>query len=573
MAPATDPFRTLLRGCRGISARPAKLAEASAPATGVDADVLDFFGDAVHADAPVESGVGSVVGHAALERALAAMGVVSLTEVQKRALPLMFGRVCDVVAVAPTGSGKTLAYALPCVRGVLEGWGVADAAMDGGRPVRAVVVVPTRELAVQVGAVFGRVVEEAGVGGDVRVRVVCSKAAVAALGSGAVADIIVGTPMRLLAAVQKGVLELGRVKSVVLDEADQLFDDGFVSQVDDVLAACGASVSGGARVHMFSATLPGRTELLARTVLKNPVKVVVGAGGYGGSAAVEGVAKLISQRFLFVGGRGEQGKVLAVRSLLKEGLKPPVLLFVQSKDRAAELYRELIYDGVNVDAIHADRSQAARASAITRFRSGKLWLLIATDVLARGLDFLCVNTVINYDLPASATAYIHRIGRTGRNGRAGNAVTLFTEEDAAHLPAVLKIARASGAEVPEWATKLRAPGRTDVARRLETRPPKRKRVGGPNAAVLHKRHRSATVPGTRNESRSQGETESVEKRDKPDDENEKRAIERQSLDADGGSGRGKKRRKRPRKKGKLGTDAGARGVVQLDDDGDRSGGD
>lgn len=175
---------------------------------------------------------------------------------------------------------------------------------------------------------------------------------------------------------------------------------------------------------------------------------------------------------------------MAVRALLREGLKPPVLVFVQSKDRASQLFRELIFDGVQVDAIHSDRTAAARAKAVDRFRTGQIWVLIATDLLSRGLDFLSVNTVINYDMPSSATAYVHRIGRTGRNGRKGCAITLFTEEDRSLVGAVAKVAHASGAEVPAWLLNVGSNVRKDELKRLESRPPKRKQVGGPNRASL-----------------------------------------------------------------------------------------
>jgi ATP-dependent RNA helicase DDX52/ROK1 len=190
-----------------------------------------------------------------------------------------------------------------------------------------------------------------------------------------------------------------------------------------------------------------------------------------------------------------------VRGMLKDGLMPPVLLFVQSKERAADLFRELIYDGIDVDAIHADRSGAARSSAIARFRAGALAVLIATDLLARGLDFKAVATVINYDFPTSPAAYVHRIGRTGRNGRHGAAVTLFTEEDTELIRPVARLAVASGCtDIPPWMLSLGSGRRDrDAAKRLEMHPPQRQRVGGSSIAKLPTRKRRAVVPGERNE--------------------------------------------------------------------------
>lgn len=426
----------------------------------------------------------NLIQHPKLRTALASIGVTSATPIQRRAIPA-FNAGHDVVGIAPTGSGKTLAYALPLLAHILS----SDAPRAGAPA--TVVVAPTRELAHQICQVFTRLNTE----GALRLRIteVTTRAALAALGgSQAVHHVIVATPMRLAAAAKSGALSLGSLKHIVLDEADELLSEKFLAQVDALLNAAGISSNrgqdggerSGPRVHLFSATLPSTADDVARALLGDMKKVVVDAGDYGGAAAVNRISEAIEQRFVFVGGRGEQGKVMAVRGLLKEGLKPPVLIFVQSKERAAELFRELIYDGVNVDAIHGDRTVAARTSAIERFRAGKLWLLIATDILARGLDFLCVNTIINYDMPASATAYVHRIGRTGRNGRSGCAITLFTEEDKKVVGPVVRIAKASGAELPEWLVKLGSKVRADEARRFEKRPPKRRRVGGPNRTNL-----------------------------------------------------------------------------------------
>lgn len=388
----------------------------------------------------------------------------------------------DVVAVAPTGSGKTLAYAVPLFAELLAG----RRAQHRSAP-HALVLAPTRELAEQIGRVFTRLSSEARV--NARLKIVCSKAAAAGLKAGdGLIDIVIATPMRLVTTHQAGAINLGRVAHVVLDEADELFAGDFIDQVDDILESCGSQLKDGKRVHMFSATLPPTVEMLAQGLLKKQKKIVIDGGVYGGSAAVGGVGARIEQRFVFVGGRGEQGKVMAVRGLLKEGLRAPILVFVQTKDRAAELFRELVYDGVNVEAIHADRSQQARMRAVERFRTGDVWVLIATDVLARGLDFQAVESVVNYDMPSSATAYVHRIGRTGRNGRKGTAVTFFTEEDRVMLGPVLRLAKVSGANVPEWGLKLKGE-RKDVIRRMEKRPPTRKHIGGPNRARIGKRHK------------------------------------------------------------------------------------
>lgn len=523
---STTPLRALLRGCKrtgtDFRARPSLPSSEHDPnSTPLVPDIdavpaseqklspeLDFFNDktitpgvasvtskatpdvqkpalqtsqAHHSDL-LDANLCNLIREPRLRKALACMHISSATPVQRRTIPpLLEGR--DVVAVAPTGSGKTLAYALPILTHLLS----PDLTFTPGKPA-AVILAPTTELANQISRVFSRLSTEGAL--KLRFVLLTSRSALASLASKpARLHLIVATPQSAVSAISSGKLDLSRVRHIVLDEADELLQDKFLSQVDTILAAANAHESDGPRTHLFSATLPSTVDELARSMLRNVRKVVIDGGDYGGSAAVNRVSDNISQRFVFVGGRGEQGKVFAVRSLLKEGLKPPVLVFVQSKDRAAELFRELVFDGVQVDAIHGDRTAAARESAVERFRAGRIWVLIATDLLARGLDFLSINTVINYDMPSSATAYVHRIGRTGRNGRTGSAITLFTEEDRKLVGSVVKVARASGADVPDWLVNVGENVRNDELKRLEKKPPKRKQVGGPNRASLKPRKR------------------------------------------------------------------------------------
>lgn len=158
----------------------------------------------------------------------------------------------------------------------------------------------------------------------------------------------------------------------------------------------------------------------------------------------------IKQELIFTG--SEEGKLLALKQLVLEGrIHPPVLIFVQSKERAQQLFRELILDGLNVDAIHSDRTQAQRNRTVEKFRTGEVWILITTELMSRGIDFKGVNLVINYDFPQSITSYIHRIGRTGRAGRQGEAITFYTEQDFEFLRSIANVMKASGCDsVPQW---------------------------------------------------------------------------------------------------------------------------
>ncbi|XP_063900526.1 DEAD box protein 52 homolog, partial [Zophobas morio] len=246
------------------------------------------------------------------------------------------------------------------------------------------------------------------------------------------------------------------VEWLVLDEADKLLDLGFLEQLDEILSSCSNS-----KLHcsLFSATISEKVQELARTILRDPVSVFVGKRNT--------PTETIMQELKYCG--REDGKLLAIRQLFNTGLEPPVLIFVQSVDRAKQLFHELVYDNINVDAIHSERTQAQRDSVIRKFRSGDIWVLIATDVLGRGMDFKGVNVVINYDFPTSTANYIHRIGRTGRAGRAGKAITFFTNEDFTNLRSIVNIIKESGGEVPEWLLKFKRPN-AKKRKQLEKKP-------------------------------------------------------------------------------------------------------
>lgn len=372
--------------------------------------------------------------HSRLLNHLADGGFSEPTPIQRQAVPALLARR-ELLAVAPTGSGKTLAFLLPLVMHVRN---LIKDFPEDARPagIKALVLSPTKELSMQTGRVLKPLLP------GLRLRCsVLSKATCAGTDFSRV-DILLANPLRLGGMVREGKVDLSQVQTLILDEADKLFDLGFTGQVDDVIAACTHKeiVRG-----LFSATLPETVEALARSVLRDPLRVTVGERG--------AAAATVSQKLLFVG--RENGKLMALRQLISEGLRPPVLVFVNTKERARELHRELMYDGVHVDSLHAAQSAAARTAAVDNFRAGKTWVLVATDLVGRGMDFAGVNTVINFDFPRSTTDYVHRVGRTGRAGRQGDAVTFFTEDDVGQLRAVANVMRAAGCEVPEWMLGLK----------------------------------------------------------------------------------------------------------------------
>lgn len=401
------------------------------------------------------------------------------TPIQMQAIPSMLARR-DILATAPTGSGKTAAFVIPALSRL------AETRSTGG--LRVLLLAPTKELADQIHREAQRLIQ----GKRFKIYLLKKKGiagAIAAQGKSSFNkyDMLIATPLRLLSLIRAGCIDLSQVQTICMDEADKLFeldthgggdhsrggnsDDGgaegsddedededdsdgeakassaplervrssFLSQVDEILAECPSDRSRLQRC-LFSATIGPLVRELAESFLSNPVEVSVGVENAGASS--------IDQKLVFVG--REDGKILGIRQLVQQGLKPPVLIFVQSIDRAKDLLRELVYDGINVDVMHASRSQQQREDVIRRFRIGEIWVLICTDLMARGIDFKGVQMVINYDLPLTGVSYIHRIGRTGRAGRTGCAVTFYTEEDIPRMRSIANVVKLSGCPVPEW---------------------------------------------------------------------------------------------------------------------------
>ncbi|KAM3957778.1 DExD-box helicase 52 [Aphomia sociella] len=391
------------------------------------------------------------------------------TPVQRQALPCML-EDRQIFACAPTGSGKTAAFLVP----ILHTLG----APQGGP--RALILCPTRELAHQI----YREALRLSAATELRCSVVRNmkeskvKEREATIRK---SDIVISTPNRLCYLLNQDNVNitLDKVRWLIIDEADKLFEGSeeqvsdFRQQLEQILSACGGKQR---RVGMFSATHAPPAARWSRRHLRGLIDVTVGHR----NAATH----LVEQELLYCG--NENGKLVAFRQLVQKGLKPPVLVFVQSKDRAKQLFKELIYDGINVDVIHADRTQAQRDNVVRSFRVGRIWVLICTELMGRGIDFRGVNLVLNYDFPPSAIAYIHRIGRAGRAGQKGRAITFFTQDDVVNLRSIASVMKQSGCEVPEYMLKLKqdpnkrkklakkAPRRDKISTMLEKRPSKRK---------------------------------------------------------------------------------------------------
>jgi ATP-dependent RNA helicase DDX52/ROK1 len=386
--------------------------------------------------------------------AAVAKKVVGLTAIQRQVIPALCENR-DVVAMAPTGSGKTAAFALPLLRGL------------GGpkqSTVRALVLSPTRELAMQIYREFSRL--SSGLGYHVYFLSKQTTKFYTLKDSAPVVDVLVSTPMLLVHLIQakRSPIDLSAVRYLVFDEADKLFELGMLGQIDEIVAACNRERLRS--VSMFSATMLPRVEELAASILRDHVRIDVGERNAG--------AETIDQQLRFVG--EEEGKLLQLRQMLAGGeLLPPTLIFVQSKERARHLFKELVSLNINVDLITSDHPEYVRDRIVRNFRAQKIWVLIATDLLARGIDFKGIRLVVNFDFPQSTQQYIHRIGRTGRAGRPGRAITFFTRQDADFLRAVANVMQASGCDVPAWMLELPKVN-ADVRRQRKVRPPERARI-------------------------------------------------------------------------------------------------
>ena len=352
-----------------------------------------------------------------LLKAIDEQGYTEPTPVQEKAIPpILLGR--DVMAAAQTGTGKTASFTLPMLQRLK---GFASTSVSPARhPVRALILAPTRELAAQVEdsvktyskhialrvtSVFG------GVPIDPQT---------AALRSGV--EILVATPGRLLDHIQSKTVMFHAVTFLVLDEADRMLDMGFLPDIKRIIALLPTA----RQTLLFSATYSDEIRALARQWLRDPVQVEV---------ARNTVTETVTHTVFKVDSRSKRD---ALVNLLRERDMNQVLVFCNTKIGANRLAYRLQKDGLSAAAIHSDRTQSERMQALAEFKEGKVRILVATDIAARGLDIEQLPFVVNFDLPSNAEDYVHRIGRTGRAGLQGEAISLVTPEDSEYLAAVEK---------------------------------------------------------------------------------------------------------------------------------------
>ncbi|KAI2618332.1 DEAD-domain-containing protein [Hypomontagnella submonticulosa] len=344
----------------------------------------------------------------------------------------------DIVGVAETGSGKTIAFGLPLVSAVLG----MPTAKGGGR-IRAVVVSPTRELAMQTNEQLTKL------GSLVGLKTVCVYGGASKDDQRVLlrkADIIVATPGRLKDFLDEGAVKLDGAKFVVLDEADRMLDKGFEDDIKRIIGCTPPKEN--RQTLMFTATWPQSVQALASTFMVSPVKIQIGGNESGDLQA----NTRIEQRVEVVDPRGKEARLL---QLLKAQPKNErVLVFCLYKKEATRVEGFLQQRGIKVVGIHGDLRQEQRTRSLEAFKTGQTPVLVATDVAARGLDIPEVKLVINVTFPLTIEDYVHRIGRTGRAGKTGHAITLFTEHDKAHSGELINILKAAGQPVPDELLKF-----------------------------------------------------------------------------------------------------------------------
>jgi ATP-dependent RNA helicase DeaD len=352
-----------------------------------------------------------------LLRVLAGLGYEEPTPIQREAIPPLL-RGCDLLGQAATGTGKTAAFALPVLQRMPVG-------RQGVGPV-ALVLVPTRELAVQVSQAFHRYGRELGV----RVLPIYGGQPIGrqlqVLQRGV--DVVVATPGRALDHIGRGTLRLGDVQTVVLDEADEMLDMGFAEDIEEILGA----TPQGRQTVLFSATVPARIDQIAGRHLRDPVRIQMGR------APAEGGAPLVRQSAYLV---ARAHKPAALGRVLDVEAPSATVVFCRTREGVEELTETLNGRGYRAEALHGGMGQDQRDRVMGRLRTGTADLLIATDVAARGLDIEQLTHVINYEVPSAPEGYVHRIGRVGRAGRRGVAITLAEPREHRLLKAIERVTK------------------------------------------------------------------------------------------------------------------------------------
>ena len=349
-------------------------------------------------------------------RAVEEAGYEQPTEIQENSIPVVL-KGKDILGCAQTGTGKTAAFAIPILQNI-----VRDKEKNDERNIKALIVAPTRELAIQIEENFAMYSKYLDIKDTVIFGGVNQSLQVRKIKAGV--DVLIATPGRLLDLSNQKHVDLKNVKYFVLDEADRMLDMGMIHDVKKIISRLPKERQN----LLFSATMPKEVMKLVNSILKNPVKVEV--------QPVSSTAEIISQGVYHVPKKNK--KSLLIHLLKDESIKS-VIVFSRTKHGANKIAKDLEKAGVAAAAIHGNKSQNQRQLALNNFKEGNIRVLVATDIAARGIDIDELSHVINYDLPDVAETYVHRIGRTGRAGASGVAITFCDEEEKAMFRSIEKV--------------------------------------------------------------------------------------------------------------------------------------
>ncbi len=392
--------------------------------------------------------------NAALLKAIAGEGYERPTPIQQQAIGhVLAGR--DLLGVAQTGTGKTAAFAVPILQRLGECGTPRHKAR--GRKARVLVLAPTRELATQIAESFSVYGRHTGLRQAVVYGGVSQNPQVKAIRDGL--DILVATPGRLMDLMQQGVIGLDGIEVLVIDEADRMFDMGFVRDIRKIVA----KLPTRRQTLLFSATMPDDVRQLAGSVLSDPVRVQIRAESC--------AAETVEQSVYFV---AKKNKPELLKHVIERLAMSRTLVFTRTKHGEDRVARHLSKVGIRAEAIHGNKTQNARQRALANFKSDRPPVLVATDVAARGLDIASVSHVVNYDLPEVPETYIHRIGRTGRAGAAGVAVSFCDHDEREHLRAIEKLLRKKTPTCDDHPVYAQTPARSPAAQPAAKATPRRK---------------------------------------------------------------------------------------------------
>jgi len=349
-----------------------------------------------------------------IQKAVEALGYVEPTLVQQRSIPVIIDGK-DVIVSAQTGTGKTAAFALPILQKLYD----KQDAPKKGKKIRALILSPTRELAIQIQKNFKTYAEFTNLTSLVVFGGASIEPQIDVLKKGI--DILVSTPGRLLDLHKQDYVNLDFVETFVLDEADLMLDMGFIDDVKKIERLCPEDKQS----LLFSATIPDKIENLTQSILKDPERIDV--------TPTKSVAKDVSQVLYYV---PKRNKIELCLHLMRNTIEGNVLIFRRTKFGVNKLEQTLAKNGYAVNSIHGDKNQSDRQTALNKFKNGYVKVLIATDVAARGIDINELDNVLNFDMPNVAETYVHRIGRTGRAGHTGKAYSMCSADEKSYVKTI-----------------------------------------------------------------------------------------------------------------------------------------